>query len=777
MEPVFLDIHIHTSEDPSSLNDNYDIDTLVKKINEFTEESTFLISLTDHNTVNKKAYLSAIAKVENLLLGVELHIRNYDQCPPYHCHIYFNLPEITSEIIDDINSKLDTLYPKKVVSNEDNIPRLEVIIKTFDNYDFLLLPHGGQSHSTFDTSIPDGVKFDSAIERSVYYNQFDGFTARGNTRLEKTQEYFTKLGINEFVNLVTCTDNYVPLNYPKAKSSKANPFVPTWMLALPTFNGLRLSLSESSRLIYSDTKPKVWSEHIKSAILKNDFIDMDALLTPGLNVVIGGSSTGKTLFVDSVFRKITNDLTDSKYLAFGIEQLKVDNPSGVRPHYLSQNYIMKIVSDSSDDRINNIDIIRNVFPGDDSNKAEVDKGLMRLKTDLKELIKCVKVIEEQTKQLSRIPLLTRLITKKDVKDNIIEKLLPTEQEIKKIEYSKNIYADHIEILDQIDTRLKLNPFIKHDESLITKLKEEIESAFKASTFSIGVKAIIQEEKDQYDRDLKSSNIEEQTKKQNFDKLLASIKLYSKNFVKFHETLKKISEYSIKCDSEEVLSMGHKLYIENAFKLNKEKLFEVINHYLKTDSKIEKFEDIQPDHLFETNFKKQTPKVKDYDDFEIRVNKDFENLNKRTYKIITSNGKKFEELSAGWKTSVILDIILGFEGDIAPIIIDQPEDNLATNYINKGLVKAIKAIKSKKQIILVSHNATIPMLGDAQNIVLCLNKGNKIEIKTSRLEGEINNKNILDYIAEITDGGKPSIKKRVKKYNLKNFKEEKNEADI
>jgi len=61
-----------------------------------------------------------------------------------------------------------------------------------------------------------------------------------------------------------------------------------------------------------------------------------------------------------------------------------------------------------------------------------------------------------------------------------------------------------------------------------------------------------------------------------------------------------------------------------------------------------------------------------------------------------------------------------------------------------------------------------MLGDAQNVILCKNKENKITIKSARLEGKLNNKSIVDYIAEITDGGKSSIKKRVKKYNLKKF---------
>jgi ATPase subunit of ABC transporter with duplicated ATPase domains len=229
-------------------------------------------------------------------------------------------------------------------------------------------------------------------------------------------------------------------------------------------------------------------------------------------------------------------------------------------------------------------------------------------------------------------------------------------------------------------------------------------------------------------------------------------------------------YSIKFDSEQIESMGHKLYIENGFQLNKDIFLEVVNKYLKTDNKIDKFKNITPESLFESNYKKQTPKVQDYDDFEKKIYKDFESYNKKQYKIITNDNRKFESLSAGWKTSVILDIILGYEKDMAPIIIDQPEDNLATNYINGGLVSAIKKIKGKKQIILVSHNATIPMLADAQNIILCNNVNNKILIQSSPLEGKIEDKNVLDHIAEITDGGKSSIKKRVKKYNLKKFTE-------
>lgn len=60
------------------------------------------------------------------------------------------------------------------------------------------------------------------MERSVYYNQFDGFTARSDSGREETDKYFQRLGISGFVNLITCSDNYIPSSYPDAKLKMQN---------------------------------------------------------------------------------------------------------------------------------------------------------------------------------------------------------------------------------------------------------------------------------------------------------------------------------------------------------------------------------------------------------------------------------------------------------------------------------------------------------------------------------------------------------------------------
>lgn len=385
MEPVYLDFHIHTSSNPENPNEDYNLAALKAGVENISDGSPYLISITDHNFINKSIYLKAIDEIENILLGVELHIRNYADCRPYHCHIIFNFNELNEEIIDDVNEKLDQLYPKKKVGNEDDIPSLERIMNCFDEYEFLLLPHGGQNHSTFDRSIPDGVEFDKTLERSIYYNHFDGFTARGISGLDRTHSYFERLGIKEFVNLVTATDNYTPETYPDCKAGRdASDFLPTWMLASPTFNGLRLSLSESSRLVYGD-KPDSWTELIESVTLQNEYIDIDVQLTPGLNVIIGGSSSGKSLFVDSVCRKITNDFEGSVYLEtpYNITDIEVTNPAGQKPHYFNQNYIMKICDQKDrNNTIDDISILKNVFPPDLVERKKIINALQELRSTL-----------------------------------------------------------------------------------------------------------------------------------------------------------------------------------------------------------------------------------------------------------------------------------------------------------------------------------------------------------------------------------------------------------
>jgi hypothetical protein len=778
LEPVYLDLHIHTSVDADSLNEHYDVPTLKQKIEEVAEGSPCLISLTDHNTINKTVYLEALETFDHLLLGAELHVMNYDDAPPYHCHIYFRVDAIDEPTIDSINTTLDKLYPKKMVSKkDDDIPNIAKIVNSFDDFEFVLLPHGGQSHSTFDESIPAGTRFDTTMERSVYYNYFDGFSARGNKGLEDTLNYFNRLGIREFVNLITSTDNYRPTCYPQSDYPKAPDFVPTWMLASPTFSGLRLSLSESDRLRYG-VKPDSWSECIQDVALLNDMIDIDVTLTPGLNVVIGGSSSGKTLLVDSIYRSVSGSFSDSLYVeTYGVQDIQVHNPAGQTPHYLAQNYIVS-VCDSRDrqNKIEDIPILKSVFPPDADEREMIDNGLNQLSKSLGTLVEAVESIESLEEQLAHIRKLSGLILTEPVRRNPLGRMLPDDEVIEALKYTPAMHERHERTLDEIETLLAENPLVDHDPSLVEQLKSELEQAQDASEFEAEIRAIITSHYDQIAAANRADNYENDVKRRDFGNLRQYIKRYKASRDAFYSSLKEIAEFSLRVPTKEIVSMGHRLSIENRLVLTKDTFLDVVNETRTKGMQITSFEAIAPHALFSQNFRQSGPKIDSLQAFKAYVTNRFNSMNTKLYRIVTSDGRDFEALSAGWKTAVILDLVLGCSADTAPLIIDQPEDNLATHYINSGLLTAIKGCKKEKQVILVSHNATIPMLGDAQNVIMCRNNSNRIVIRSGPLEGTIDGRDIVDLIAATTDGGKASIKKRVKKYNLKKFGSD-DEADI
>ena len=770
MEYFFIDLHIHTSENSNNLNEDYDVDQLITKVKQTANSDNVMISLTDHNRINKKAYERLKGKID-FLVGVELHIRNIDECQPYHCHLYFNIKnEEIAVKIDKINDLLKELYPNGMPSKEDTIPKIFDVVNKFNDFDFLVLPHGGQSHSTFDMSIPKDMIFDTAMEKTIYYNLFDGFTSRSNVRLEKSMSYFDKLGISEFINLITCTDNYKPEVYPLDKNSSAN-FVPTWMYASPTFDGLRISLSEKTRLYYGDNPPEIFQEYISGCELNNENIDMKVEFCEGLNVVIGNSSSGKTLLVDSLHKKISkNDFSDSVYENdFKVSDISVKNYSNITPHYFNQNYILEMTKQKSTG-LENIEILRKVFPQDEEVIQTSDESLASLKKDIDTLINSVEQIESLQSNIRAIPSFVRLITYGENKVNILNVFKVDQKQKSRLTYSQKEYNDDVSKLNALIERQKSLEFFdditKEIESILSKIGE----TYSKIRFENKIRAIIEQHISNIDADIFSENKEKASKEKNRSSLLSNISSYKKHLDNFYSILNKISTmYDYKIKTKEINSSGHKLYIENNFKLTKEVVLESINDIRNASNKIPSFSSITPTRMFKGEFSQRSPRIDSYDILKKKIVEYISKSNKVIYKIKYKGQKDFDDLSPGLKTSVILDLILGYEDDSAPLIIDQPEDNLATNYLNHGLITSLKKSKNKRQLIVVTHNATIPMLADSNKIILCNNKDNKIRISSHNLEDSIDNVKITDKIAELTDGGKSSIKKRFKKYNLRDYR--------
>ena len=646
--------------------------TFINKKAKFSIDFVLIKSLPDNNQIIRRDNLKENPK-------------NYKDCPAYHCHFLFNLSPKNTNCIDKvkkINKILDELYPNKLPELTDpSIPFLSEIINKFEGYDYLVLPHGGQSHGTFNKSIPSkGVIFNDVMERSIYYNLFDGFTARSPKKLETTENYFKTLGISEFINLVTCTDNYSIDKYPNGKTS--DEFIPSWMYSSPSFSGLRIALSEKSRLLYSENPIDNFQDEIKSVYLDENNIKIEVKLEPGLNVVIGNSSSGKTLFADSIYRKIRNE-TNSDYSKYNVGNILVDNPSGMKPDYFSQNYITDLVKKDEengiDNNLSNNEFLKQVFPFNKNFEQQILKSIDDLRKQLTIFINSAKNIKNYQTKINSIPNFTRLFYLEDKLINPLKKFLPDNSEQLKLYVTDESKKEIDNILNKLSEYQNEIAFVKNYDDEIKSIKKKLADAYLEIEFGKSINAIISEQSKEIDSSMSQINAKNCQIDVNKTNLIDYINELINNYESFWKSYNLLINYNVEFESDTIISAGHSLSIKNKFRLTKNDLIETLNKYLS--NKI-KSDNISVDLLFDENFSKR-PKVNGYNDLIEKIMHDFSEKNQVVYEITHKDGRKFSELSPGLRTSVLLDIILDYDEDQAPLIIDQPEDNLATNYILEG----------------------------------------------------------------------------------------------
>lgn len=130
-----------------------------------------------------------------------------------------------------------------------------------------------------------------------------------------------------------------------------------------------------------------------------------------------------------------------------------------------------------------------------------------------------------------------------------------------------------------------------------------------------------------------------------------------------------------------------------------------------------------------------------------------------YKPEGSTGfKPLSTASAGQKTAAILTFLLSF-GDI-PLLLDQPEDDLDNRLVYDLVVKGLKKAKEKRQIIVVTHNANIPVNGDAEYILSMDSTTTDIKVLHS---GTVENSAIKKEICDVMEGSEKAFQLRSERY--------------
>ena len=126
----------------------------------------------------------------------------------------------------------------------------------------------------------------------------------------------------------------------------------------------------------------------------------------------------------------------------------------------------------------------------------------------------------------------------------------------------------------------------------------------------------------------------------------------------------------------------------------------------------------------------------------------------------------EALSTGQKATAVLLLLL-LESE-APLVIDQPEDDLDNRFITEGVVPIMRQEKRRRQFVFSTHNANIPVLGDAE-LILGLAASGEAKEGHARIApehmGSIDSKPVRELVEEILEGGKEAFEMRRSKYGF------------
>jgi hypothetical protein len=114
------------------------------------------------------------------------------------------------------------------------------------------------------------------------------------------------------------------------------------------------------------------------------------------------------------------------------------------------------------------------------------------------------------------------------------------------------------------------------------------------------------------------------------------------------------------------------------------------------------------------------------------------------------------LSTGQRCTTILPILL--TQSERPLLIDQPEDNLDNAFVYETIVRALRDIKGSRQVIFVTHNPNIPVLGEAERVFVFSSDGQHATLKQV---GTVDDCKM--YIEQILEGGREAFRLRKERY--------------
>lgn len=781
-----VDLHIHTDwSKETKINDyqgNFDIGTLKQKL---IENEVKLFSMTDHNIINTGAYIKYYENYKEgdpqLLIGCEFDIEvpESGKSETYHSLIIFDKNSIKD--VTTISEKVEKIFEGNT-NLQDRKITIDDLYDHFNEYEYFFIPHAGNCKSIVELYKGYNMEF---CQKMVLLMPSAFEKVKESVR-QKYNEGFDRLKTLDFqekddIPYINFSDNHNCNKYPCTnKNGENHQFY--CIKGQPTFESIRFAFIDPKSRIRKESeveKLKRFDNYIEKISFKEDkLIDkVDLEFSPNLNVIIGGRSSGKSLLFSILGNKIniSKSVFSTRYKEVNADTIKIKSKRDVeyKPNikyntneviYINQGDIVNYFENNS---------LKDLIS--ESGKDELYKfALEQFKIKKQELSNNIDFLVDSYSKM-KIDLENDFTLRKQDIDSILD----TNYIFKSIDDIENKSTSFLEsenILTQLKenlNRFRTNKNWSFSEDEIKTIEDftalvlEKEKKFNTEKnvyslqekFILDVQNIIASKNAQLNdksREKEAAIKRLTTLKSNIFKVLESSSnlLQKSNF---------LEDYKYNLTKEIEISDDVKVILEVEGKeIIKEKVFEGLS-ICDTDKRLSLYEvciKLALNQILVKNYANNFPgsfKKK----IDTLLTSIFNEFNTPIEYLKYSEGSTSKSNSPGFNSEKYLETILK-NGLSKIIFIDQPEDNLGNKFIANKLIDIIRDLKFKKQIFLVTHNPSIVVYGDAENIILCENEDNKIIYKQLTLEEKKGQKEIC----EVLDGGHYIFDQRSKKYNIK-----------
>ena len=126
-------------------------------------------------------------------------------------------------------------------------------------------------------------------------------------------------------------------------------------------------------------------------------------------------------------------------------------------------------------------------------------------------------------------------------------------------------------------------------------------------------------------------------------------------------------------------------------------------------------------------------------------------------VVRGEARPLGQLSKGQMATALLPLIL--RDAEYPLVIDQPEDDLDNAFVSEKLIARIQELSKHRQLIFVTHNANIPVLGNASRVIVMEMAGPRQALPSR--SGDV--EQMKGDIIRILEGGKEAFRSRQARY--------------